>query len=66
MEYYRYLASGDSMTSMAYQYLVGVTTTSNIIHETCTAIWDYLSLVVLPGKLKKKDWLDIANDFENK
>ena len=49
---------------MSYQYLVGVTIASNIIRETCTAIWDCLSPVVLPSKLKKKDWL--TNDFENK
>ncbi|XP_011860305.1 PREDICTED: putative nuclease HARBI1, partial [Vollenhovia emeryi] len=61
----RYLASGDSMTSMSYQYLVGVTTVSNIIRETCAAIWDCLSPVVLSGKLEERDWLDIANDFEN-
>ena len=53
MEYYRYLASGDSMISMSY-HLVEVTTANNIILETCTAIWDCLSPVVLPGKFKKK------------
>ncbi|XP_070517429.1 uncharacterized protein [Cardiocondyla obscurior] len=62
----RYLASGDSMTSMSYQYLVGKTTASNIIHETCEAIWDCLCPLVLPGHLTEKDWLDIAQNFEEK
>lgn len=59
----RYLASGDSMTSMSYQYLVGVTTTSNIIKETCAVIWDSLCPLILPGRLEEKDWIDIANGF---
>ncbi|XP_012522028.1 protein ALP1-like [Monomorium pharaonis] len=62
----RYLASGDSMTSMSYQYLVEVPTVSNIIHDTCAALWDCLNPIVLPNKLQEKDWLDIANNFEIK
>ncbi|CAG5075573.1 Protein of unknown function [Cotesia congregata] len=31
----RYLATGDCITSISHQYLVGVTTTANIIAETC-------------------------------
>ncbi|XP_018359886.1 PREDICTED: putative nuclease HARBI1 [Trachymyrmex cornetzi] len=60
----RYLASGDSMVSMSYQYLVGVTTVSNIIKETCAIIWNSLCPLVLPSRLEEKDWLDIANEFE--
>lgn len=51
------------MTSMSYQYLVGVTTTSNIIKETCAVIWDSLCPLILPGRLEEKDWIDIANGF---
>jgi len=53
------------MISMSYQYLVGVTTVSCIIHETCQAIWDILYPLVLPGRPKERNWLDIANDYEN-
>ncbi|XP_018317135.1 uncharacterized protein [Mycetomoellerius zeteki] len=60
----RYLASGDSMVSMSYQYLVGVTTVCHIIRETCEAIWNSLYPLVLPPALSEKDWLEIANDFE--
>jgi len=62
---YRYLASGDSMVSISYQYLLGCTTISNIISETCEAIWNMLCPVVLPSSLTKEDWLRIAADFEN-
>ncbi|XP_024875884.1 protein ANTAGONIST OF LIKE HETEROCHROMATIN PROTEIN 1-like, partial [Temnothorax curvispinosus] len=61
----RYLACGDSMVSISYQYLLGCTTISNIISETCEAIWNMLCPVVLPSSLTKEDWLRIAADFEN-
>jgi len=54
------------MTSMSYQYLVRMTTASTIIHETCKAIWDYLCPLVLSSQLEEKDWLDIANNFNEK
>ncbi|XP_032688142.1 protein ALP1-like [Odontomachus brunneus] len=48
---------------MSYQYLVGLTTASTIISETCKAIWDLCPLV-LPDQLTERDWLDIANDYD--
>lgn len=62
---YRYLASGDMMSSMQYHYLRGLTTVSNIIRETCTAIWDCLHSLVLPASLTTENWLSIAKDFED-
>lgn len=43
MYYYRYLASGDNMTSMSYHYLVSLTAVSQIIAETCQILWEVLS-----------------------
>ncbi|KYM96981.1 hypothetical protein ALC62_12358 [Cyphomyrmex costatus] len=60
-----FLASGDSMTSISYQYLVGLTTVSKIIEETCNTIWNCLVKKVLPS-CSKQDWLNIANEFEEK
>ncbi|XP_029170002.1 putative nuclease HARBI1 [Nylanderia fulva] len=60
----RFLASGDSMTSMSYQYLLGLTTVSNIISETCDALWSVLSKHVLPYPLTKEKWLNISKEFE--
>lgn len=62
--FYRYLASGDCMASMHYQYLVGATTVSNIIKETCKIIWKKLAPIVLPFPLCEEDWLNIADDFK--
>ncbi|XP_018366720.1 PREDICTED: uncharacterized protein LOC108763518 [Trachymyrmex cornetzi] len=60
----RFLASGDSITSMAYQYPNDLITVSDIIEEICNAIWNNLQQQVLPSSLAKKDWLNIAYDFE--
>lgn len=49
---------------MHYQYLVGLTTASKIISETCSAIWDTLCPVVLPPIIEVEEWLKIAKDFE--
>jgi len=62
--FFRYLAIDDSMNSMSYQYLVGPTTVSNIIAETCAALWNCLAKKVLPFSLSKKDWLNIERDFK--
>ncbi|XP_044583990.1 protein ALP1-like [Cotesia glomerata] len=52
------------MTSISYHYLVGVTSTANIIAETCQVIWDCLQPKVLPYPLTTRDWLKIAGDFD--
>ncbi|GAB1867628.1 Protein ALP1-like isoform X1 [Camponotus japonicus] len=62
----RYLASGDSITSISYQYLIGLTTATNIISETCQAIWNNLLPIVLPGECSETEWLEIAKGFEDK
>lgn len=63
---YRYLASGDSMVSMSYQYLLGCTTVSKIISETCEVIWDKLCPIVLPSSLTTEDWENISADFDER
>ncbi|XP_066583085.1 uncharacterized protein [Prorops nasuta] len=62
----RFLASGDSTTSISYQYLIGLTTVSHIIDETCDAIWMCFQEKVLPSTLEKNDWLNIAKNFGKK
>jgi len=48
---YRYLASGDLMSSIQYHYLRGLTTVSDIIKETCGAIWDCLHNLVFTSSV---------------
>ncbi|XP_071575791.1 uncharacterized protein [Temnothorax nylanderi] len=61
----RYLASGDSMTSLSYSFRVGHNTISKIVLETCEAIWTALhdKLFLQPTK---DWWKKIANKFEEK
>lgn len=61
----RYLASGDSMESIAYQFRVGHNTVSKIINETCKAIWISLKSVSFPT-LTREGWLAHARDFNEK
>jgi len=54
------------MKSMSYQYLIGATTVSNIINETCNVIWTCMLEEVLPSTLSERDWLHTAHKFEEK
>ncbi|XP_039306974.1 protein ANTAGONIST OF LIKE HETEROCHROMATIN PROTEIN 1-like [Solenopsis invicta] len=58
----RYLASGDSQVSMSYKFGVGTSTVSQIISETCQALWTQLAPLVLPVP-KSKDWGESENNF---
>ncbi|XP_018367737.1 PREDICTED: putative nuclease HARBI1 [Trachymyrmex cornetzi] len=59
----RYLASGDTMTSISFAFRVAVNTVSKIISETCVAIWDVLSVQVFP-EINKNLWKKKAEEFE--
>jgi hypothetical protein len=61
----RYLASGDSMTSIAYSFRIGINTVSKIISETCEELWNTLNESVFP-EINQNTWLKIANDFAKK
>ncbi|XP_066587594.1 uncharacterized protein [Prorops nasuta] len=63
---YRYLATGDSLHSLSYQYLIGVTTISNIIKETCETLWSLLHNEVMPSQNTESDWLQIYKKYEEK
>lgn len=53
------------MTSMSYHYLVSLTSVSQIIAETCQALWEILSPLVLM-QCNQKEWKAIAHDFNEK
>jgi len=59
----RYLASGDSMHSISYAFRVGLNTVSNIVSETCQAIWKQLKDKVFPQNAENV-WLEKANEFK--
>ncbi|XP_018394548.1 PREDICTED: putative nuclease HARBI1 [Cyphomyrmex costatus] len=61
----RYLASGDSQVSMSYEFGVGTSTVSQIISETCTALWVQLAPLVLPTP-NSEDWKNSEKNFRCK
>ena len=60
----RFLATGDSQQTISFSYRIGLTTVSNIIAETCDALWialqDYIT-----SPSKPEEWKQIADDFWN-
>jgi hypothetical protein len=63
--FFRYLASGDSMTSLSYAFRLGLSTVSQIINEVCTALWDILMPIYLPAPSEDR-WKAIAEGFEER
>ncbi|KAJ8914321.1 hypothetical protein NQ315_011308 [Exocentrus adspersus] len=61
----RFLASGDSMSSLYYAYRISLSSVSNIIRETTQVIWDILAPEVFL-KCTSNEWKDIARNFETK
>ena len=61
----RYLASGESQQSLSFGYRIGTSTVSQIISDTCKAIYKVLSPVYLRSPASAEEWLNIANSFED-
>jgi len=61
----RWLACGDSMISLSYAYRIAQCTISNIIPDTCEAIWYALKekVLLVPSE---KNWYSVADDFETR
>lgn len=62
---YSFLATGDSLKSLHYNFRVGVSTAHNIIGETCEALWDVLQPIYLKFP-EKEDWIKIEENFRKK
>jgi hypothetical protein len=62
--FFRFLATGDALQTIAISYSTGVTTTWKIIIDVCIAIWDVLSDEFLKPP-QRDTWIKIAKDFFN-
>ena len=58
----RYLATGDAITTIAYNFCMDVSTARKIILDVCTAIWDVLAQIYMPVPSEEK-WKSIAAEF---
>ncbi|ROL48478.1 hypothetical protein DPX16_2185 [Anabarilius grahami] len=61
----RYLATGDSYTTIASSYRVGISIVAGIVPEVSKAIWDSLVDDFLPVP-KTADWQEIATGFKER
>ncbi|XP_069605140.1 uncharacterized protein [Ranitomeya imitator] len=59
----RFLATGESLTSLYYQFRLGILTISGIVKVTCLAIWDALHTEYIPEPTRDI-WLQRAEQFE--
>ena len=57
--------TGDSFTTIAYNYRVGVSTVTGIVDEVTQAIWEALQPEFMPVPTRE-DWLSMAEDFKDK
>ncbi|XDV13001.1 hypothetical protein PO909_001525 [Leuciscus waleckii] len=62
----RFLATGESFTSLNFQFRVGKSTISQIVTETCEALYQALAKDYLKTPTTEEEWLDIAQDFHQK
>lgn len=54
----------ETVVSLSYQFRMGISTVSNIIFETCIALWNKLRVSVL--KLPTtENWKEIGRGFES-
>ncbi|XP_073471047.1 uncharacterized protein [Aquarana catesbeiana] len=61
----RFLATGQSYASLHHYFLLGLSTVSKIIKETCVAIWEELHNVVMPEPTEDI-WESVVDTFWEK
>ncbi|XP_040193133.1 protein ALP1-like [Rana temporaria] len=61
----RYLATGQSYATLHHYFLLGVTTVSRVVKETCVAIWEELHNVVMPEPTEEI-WESVVDTFWEK
>ena len=59
----RFLATGDSMQTIAFSYRMGHSTVCTIIPEVCDAIWDALSITYLNCPSTAQEWKRISDSY---
>ncbi|XP_064479238.1 uncharacterized protein LOC135392458 [Ornithodoros turicata] len=62
----RFLANGDTFRSASFNFLVGRSTASKIINETCEAIWNGLQGQYLAFPSTTEEWRQIASEMETR
>ncbi|XP_073437113.1 gamma-aminobutyric acid receptor subunit beta-2 isoform X2 [Dendrobates tinctorius] len=58
----RFLATGETLSSLHFQYRIGISTLSGIVADTCRALWNVLCPEFMPLPTAEK-WMEIADKF---
>lgn len=61
--FHRFLATGESLSSLRFQFRLGISTISAIVRDTCRALWDVLHEDYIPHPTTEQ-WLQIADQFQ--
>lgn len=61
--FFRYLATGESFTSLSYDFRMGISTIHYIVKELTDVIWKILQPTHMPVP-SVREWMDIAKSFE--
>lgn len=64
--FFRFLATGETYTSLTSQYRVGKTTLSRIVPEVCEAIWATMQNHFMPFTNTSEQWRSKVVSFEDK
>ena len=62
----RYLATGNSQTSLTYNFRIAPSNVCSILQETCSAIWNALCTEYVKAPSTGDDWKVISNQFYQK
>lgn len=62
----RYLATGNSQQSNSFNFQLGRSTVSQVIKQTCDAIWNRLAETYMKFPSTLKEWQQISDGFEQK
>ena len=60
----RFLATGESQQSLSFSYRIGRTTVSNIVAETCNAIFKALETDYVRAPSSSSEWRNISEQFD--
>ena len=60
---FRHAATGDSFSSLSFQYRMGITTISLIVPEVFNLIWEKMGPIYLKMPNSCDDWEEIAKSF---
>jgi len=62
LHFFRYLATGTNFTALHFEFLMGVSTISRIVSETCDILWRILQPIEMTVPTTQ-DWLEISDGY---